>query len=58
MEVLLRWRGGGRADTPDQFIPIIEENGMIVPIGEWVITPGLQAKHAGARPACCRCRWR
>jgi diguanylate cyclase (GGDEF)-like protein/PAS domain S-box-containing protein len=38
MEVLLRWRRGGvELVTPDQFIPIIEENGMIVSIGEWVI---------------------
>ncbi|WP_371867654.1 bifunctional diguanylate cyclase/phosphodiesterase [Duganella guangzhouensis] len=38
MEVLLRWRRGGtELITPDQFIPIIEENGMIVGIGEWVI---------------------
>ncbi|NYE62122.1 diguanylate cyclase (GGDEF)-like protein/PAS domain S-box-containing protein [Duganella sp. 1224] len=40
MEVLLRWRRGGTEGelvTPDQFIPIIEENGMIVPVGEWVI---------------------
>ncbi|MYM25951.1 EAL domain-containing protein [Duganella sp. FT135W] len=38
MEVLLRWRRGGvELVQPDQFIPIIEENGMIVSIGEWVI---------------------
>ncbi|SFC57259.1 bifunctional diguanylate cyclase/phosphodiesterase [Massilia yuzhufengensis] len=38
LEVLLRWRrAGGRLVGPDEFIPILEENGTIVPVGEWVI---------------------
>jgi len=37
LEVLLRWRRGDVLVGPDEFIPILEESGMIVEVGEWVI---------------------
>ncbi|HEX8478810.1 MAG TPA: EAL domain-containing protein [Telluria sp.] len=50
LEVLLRWRRPGHGMVmPDEFIPILQESGLIVPVGEWVLRRACEQSMAWQR---------
>jgi EAL domain-containing protein (putative c-di-GMP-specific phosphodiesterase class I) len=56
VEALLRWRHPQRGLLlPHEFLPVAEDSGLIIPIGEWVLRAACQRarawRHAGAAVA-------
>jgi EAL domain-containing protein (putative c-di-GMP-specific phosphodiesterase class I) len=47
-EALVRWHLDGRVIPPDEFIPVAEETGLIVSLGDWIIDRAAQL--AGSAP--------
>lgn len=55
VEALLRWHHPVRGIVPpDEFIPLLEETGLVIPVGEWVLQSACnqnkQWQNAGLKP--------
>ncbi len=51
MEALIRWRHPTRGlVSPASFIPLVEETGLIIPIGEWVMRQACEHAAAWSSP--------
>ena len=42
VEALLRWSKDGQFISPDDFVPVAEQTGLIIPIGEWILKNAFQ----------------
>ncbi len=49
-EALLRWNHNGETLSPAQFLPIAEETGLILTIGEWVLQEACRCARTWSRP--------
>jgi EAL domain-containing protein (putative c-di-GMP-specific phosphodiesterase class I) len=44
MEALLRWNHPERGEvSPGAFVPLLEETGLIIPVGYWVVSEAIRA---------------
>ena len=51
VEALLRWRHPTRGViSPDDFIPVLEDTGLIIPVGRWVLQEACAQAAALATP--------
>jgi diguanylate cyclase (GGDEF)-like protein len=43
VEALLRWRRAGALEAPERFLPVLEETGLLLPVGRWCLAEACRA---------------